>query len=159
MSNELMTMLVGQHFSPPATVILKCLRNGTIVRLEPEPTNPYDAGAIEVRLAPGQIDREKLASYAEDLAGHGSSPDEVDANDDGGIRLGHVASSTGKPFAKAKGRHSGLVGTVELAGVVPCEGWLEWVGEDVLIRIPNISQADAQRARWLEPDGSDPTGQ
>jgi hypothetical protein len=133
-ASRLMTMLVGQHFNPPATVILKCLRNGTIVRLMPEPTNPYDEGAIEVRLEPGQIDRERLESFAEDLAGHGSSPDEVDAND-GNIRLGHVAASGGKPFAKAIGRYPGLVGTKELAAVVPCEGRLEWVGEDVMIRM------------------------
>ena len=49
-ASRLTTMLVGQHFNPPATIILKCLRNGTRVRLVPEPTNPYDEGAIEVRL-------------------------------------------------------------------------------------------------------------
>jgi hypothetical protein len=146
MSNELTTMLVGQHFNPPATVILKCLRNGTKVQLVPEPTNPYDEGAIEVRLVPGQIDRGRLESFAEDLAGHGSSFEEIDVLDTAEwrsegewLRLGHVAANGGKPFAKAKTRHVGLVGTKELAGVVPCEGRLEWVGEDVMIKVRQLS--------------------
>jgi hypothetical protein len=141
MSNPLRTLLVGQHFHPPAKIVLACLTAGTAVRLEPDPQNPYDSEAIKVILAFDQIDRAGIAELRdreEELIGFGSSYETLT---DGGpaaeMQLGHVAASTGKPLAKAKERlpNLGLVGTKELASRVPCPGRLMWVGEDICVEV------------------------
>lgn len=40
--------IVGAHFRPPAKIILNCLQAGHRLLLLPEPSNPYDAFAIQV---------------------------------------------------------------------------------------------------------------
>jgi HIRAN domain len=40
--------VVGMHFRPPAKPILANLPSGAILRLAPEPTNPYDPNAVAV---------------------------------------------------------------------------------------------------------------
>ena len=40
--------IVGAHFRPPAKFLLSSLAAGARLGLEPEPENPYDAGAVKV---------------------------------------------------------------------------------------------------------------
>ena len=42
--------ILGSHFRPPAKLIFQYLASGTVLLLEPEPDNPYDANAIKVML-------------------------------------------------------------------------------------------------------------
>jgi hypothetical protein len=130
----LKVLLVGQYFHPPASTVLKCLPDGALVALRAEPDNPWDELAVQVLLAPGQIKPEALASYAEDLAGHGTSTDEVEALDKPpGLLLGHVGASGGKPLARAAIR--GLSGNVEALPFVPCAGRLRWIGEAIIVEL------------------------
>jgi len=48
-------LIVGAHFRPPAKAILQVLPNDARLRLEPEPSNPYDANAIKVTLSPESL--------------------------------------------------------------------------------------------------------
>jgi hypothetical protein len=57
--------LVGMHFRPPAKAILQVLPSGCPLQVVPEPDNPYDANALAVMVATGDIP--PLAH--EDLAG------------------------------------------------------------------------------------------
>lgn len=50
MSETITTSLVGAHFRPPAKALLACLPAGHPLALRPEPTNEYDANAVQVVL-------------------------------------------------------------------------------------------------------------
>lgn len=50
MSDSITTQLVGAHFRPPAKALLACLPAGHPLLLRPEPTNEYDANAVQVVL-------------------------------------------------------------------------------------------------------------
>ncbi len=49
-SSSLIGMLVGSHFRPPASSILKLLPASQSLVLQPEPDNPYDESAVKVVL-------------------------------------------------------------------------------------------------------------
>jgi hypothetical protein len=88
--------LVGAHFHPPAKLLLQHLRNGTPLRLEREPENPYDSNAIGVWIDilsdyDLQLDEGALAGYGLDI-------DEVV---NGHWQLGHVAAKTGEAASLA----------------------------------------------------------
>jgi len=48
--DSITTQLVGAHFRPPAKALLACLPAGHPLFLRPEPTNEYDANAVQVVL-------------------------------------------------------------------------------------------------------------
>lgn len=50
MSESIITSIVGQHFRPPAKALLACLPAGHPLFLRPEPTNEWDANAVQVLL-------------------------------------------------------------------------------------------------------------
>lgn len=101
--------IVGAHFRPPAKALCATLGQGSIVRLVPEPTNPYDAHAVAVWVHIGQIhDREELATLA---AGYGYDLEQLDLgttsspfsdDPDGWWQLGYIpAVKAGKEGAPA----------------------------------------------------------
>jgi hypothetical protein len=107
------TMLVGAHFVPPAKLVLEHLASGTELILEPYDDNPYDSSAIRVLVEPRLIPESQHGVLDEKLPGAGSDMQTLLAS--GPLVLGHVASSGGKPLAKANA--SGpiqYVGTLEV---------------------------------------------
>jgi hypothetical protein len=90
--------LVGSHFYPPAKQLLAALRAGTLLRLEREPQNAFDANAIGVWIELADI------AYALDLdmeamAGYGFYQADFEARRS--WQLGHVAAKTGEAAALA----------------------------------------------------------
>jgi len=81
--------LVGAHFHPPAKWVLPCLPAGIILRLEPDPGNPYDEFAIRVLCASESIPVGQHEMLAEALVGTAFELADVLAA--GEIWLGFVA--------------------------------------------------------------------
>jgi hypothetical protein len=122
MENKLIGLLVGMHFNPPAKALLASLPAGAILRLEPEPENPYDANAVRVFCRTSALVAGEALGLA--LAEMGREIGEVLAELE--WPLGHLAASGGKPLAKAG--ITELVGTVEFLASRPAEG-LEWLAK------------------------------
>lgn len=105
----LVGLLVGMHFYPPSKLLLANLPAGTSLRLEPEPTNPYDEHAIKVLVEPSAVPEDLREATAGDLAGHGYTWEELLA--EGERQIGHVAKTGGKPL-----EGTGYSGNLEIAG-------------------------------------------
>lgn len=93
----MISLLVGMHFRPPAKLVLEALRGGTSLRLIPEPSNPYDAFAIQVWVATSSIPESQQESLREKLPEMGWTLDGLFELET--IQLGYVAASGGKPLA------------------------------------------------------------
>lgn len=93
--------LVGAHFRPPAKQILQALPAGVLLRLEPEPENPYDAKAIKVFVRPSAVPEGQHEALQLALSGTGFDLQELLEFDDW-LQLGFVADSDGK-VCKASG--------------------------------------------------------
>ena len=64
--------ILGSHFRPPAKLIFQYLASGTVLLLEPEPDNPYDANAIKVMLPSSDLPSDpefidNLSSFGHDI--------------------------------------------------------------------------------------------
>ena len=133
----MMTLLVGQHFSPPAKLLLQCVRGGASITIHPEPDNPYDPNALKVFIATSEIDYEALRDKEEELAGMGLGLEDI--TNQAEWPLGHIAAGEGKPLAKVKSKLGlDLVGTLELIqiGQWPLKGALVFDGTgEVLIEL------------------------
>ena len=94
------SLLVGAHFRPPAKSLLTFLASGQILRLEPEPENPYDENAIKVILDTQDLDFTKLNydSANEALASQGFTLDDILAEPS--WHLGYVARDGNKDLVK-----------------------------------------------------------
>lgn len=68
---NLLFPLVGSHFRPPASLVLACLEGGTPLRLEREPSNPYDSAAVQVWVKPSSIPENQHPKLEEELPGAG----------------------------------------------------------------------------------------
>lgn len=90
------SLLVGGHFRPPAKQVLSILSSGVELDLEPEPENPYDAGAIRVMLRPALIPESQESALDEALQGTGC--DAQDMLHGPPLHLGYVAKTGGKPL-------------------------------------------------------------
>jgi hypothetical protein len=112
-------------------IILNLLPQNCKVELVPEQSNPYDSGAIVVQVRTEQIPADELRAMTEDLLGQGFSPEDLAAKPS--WPLGHLAASGGKPLAKMRNTRPDLIGTAELASLVPCEAELRFEGEFVLV--------------------------
>ena len=66
--------VVGAYFRPPAKAILQVLPTGTPLVLRPEPTNQYDANAIQVIVATSDIPQDDLEAA---VCGYGFTLEEV----------------------------------------------------------------------------------
>jgi hypothetical protein len=94
------------HFRPPAKFVLASLPAGCQLRLEPEPSNPYDEKAIMVFCQAKDIPESQHGALAEALLGTGFDISDVLAGGidpsgsgavgAGEIWLGYVADSDGK---------------------------------------------------------------
>lgn len=74
--DSITTQLVGAHFRPPAKALLACLPAGHPLLLRPEPSNEYDANAVQVvllrsTLEPLLADEAFSAELENQLAGQG----------------------------------------------------------------------------------------
>lgn len=107
MPRELMSLLVGAHFRPPAKQLLAQVPAGLPLRFHPEWGNPYDSCAIKVKLRVVDVPTSFDTSIEEALQGTGWSwadlregiVDEEDFESDY-IFLGYVAKTGGKPLQK-----------------------------------------------------------
>lgn len=100
MRNNLLIPLVGSHFRPPASLVLASLPAGTELRLVPEPTNPYDPGAVQVWVSPASIPDSQYAGLEESLPASGHDLSELLAGPD--LMLGYLCAATnGKQLGKA----------------------------------------------------------
>ncbi len=87
MTDSITTQLVGAHFRPPAKALLAVLPAGHPLLLRPEPTNEYDANAVQVLLRTSSLIllitevtfRDELENQ---LAGAGFDVDAVLAEDE-----------------------------------------------------------------------------
>lgn len=94
------SLLVGAHFRPPAKQVLECLPSGARLLLVPEPENPYDENALQVRVDVGEaVPEGQLDLLSGKLEGTGFDLNELLAGEP--IQLGYVAKSGGGPLVKA----------------------------------------------------------
>lgn len=101
--------IVGAHFRPPAKALLGVLPMGTKLTLFPEPTNPYDANAVQILLDGQDIgDTISDATIADAIIGTGWSPEEVR---EGVLHLGYIPK-TEAVWLQAKVPAKGLDGTL-----------------------------------------------
>lgn len=144
---KLFSILVGAHFVPPAKFFLEHLPAGTSLRLEPDPENPYDENAIVVMVRPQAVPEGQRAELGVKIPGMGFDLDELlMANE--WLRLGHVASSGGKPLLKAKLVRDDLVGNIEFLAVMngPTEASLAFDGSGLIL----VGLDEDQPARQIE---------
>lgn len=97
------TLLVGAHFRPPAKQVLTALPSGSLLRLQPEPENPYDPKAIRVLASFESIPESQYSELDDRMIGTGHDLESLRAA--GEIFLGFVPDSAGKVC-----RDSGLPG-------------------------------------------------
>lgn len=107
----LIVPIVGAHFRPPAKWMLARLPNGAPLRLEAEPSNPYDPNAIKVWASPAEVPESERAALADEIAGAGFSLDELLASGEK-IWLGYIGDSQGKLCIK-----NGWLGNAEVHAV------------------------------------------
>lgn len=67
MTDSITTQLVGAHFRPPAKALLACLPAGHPLLLRPEPTNEYDANAVQVVLRTDSLASLRDDSFLDEL--------------------------------------------------------------------------------------------
>lgn len=139
MTKQLKTLLVGQHFKPPAKALLAALPQGAKVTIIPEPDNPYDSEALLVVVETSEIDESSLDEAM--LAGMGQSLSDVMEQES--WTLGHVAASGGKPLLKAKAAGADdLIGTKEVHAAAndewPQEAKVEVRGDGTVVLMLDV---------------------
>lgn len=105
---QITSLLVGDHFVPPAKLLLQHLASGCGLILEPDDANPYDEEAVVVSVDCQLIPDSQFPALEEALPAMGFTLEQIMSG--GTVRLGHVASSAGKPLAKARQQEPELVG-------------------------------------------------
>lgn len=110
------TLLVGDHFRPPAKLVLAHLPAGAKLGLEPEDNNPYDDEAVRVMLDPGQIPESQFPALEEGLPEMGCTLEQLMSG--GPLHLGYVPKSGGKPLVTAQGSDPGLIGNHEVREIL-----------------------------------------
>lgn len=80
--------LVGMRYRPPAAAILSVLPAGAALHLRPEPSNPFDANAIQVLVATMEIPEGQREGLALAAAPFGFTIEEILAADE--WHLGYV---------------------------------------------------------------------
>lgn len=76
---EISCPLVGMHFRPPAKAILAFLPSNAAVALKLEPSNPYDANAVQVLVASTQVPEDLRSSLESQLGPMGHDLESFDA--------------------------------------------------------------------------------
>lgn len=112
MPRELVSLLVGDHFRPPAKLILAHLPIGAPLRLDPEDTNPYDEEAVKIMFDPWQIPESQFEALDSELPAMGFTLEQVMSGGD--LQLGYIPKSGGKPLLQAQKEEPGLVGNHEV---------------------------------------------
>jgi len=80
--------IVGMHFRPPASIVLKHLRSGGPIILEAEPSNQYDSNAIKVLVPKHSIPASQ--ELKDLLPGFGIDPEEFFESEEP-LFLGYIA--------------------------------------------------------------------
>lgn len=111
MTKVLTTLLVGDHFRPPAKLVLAHLPSGTRLRLELEDGNPYDQDAIRVLVETRLIPESQFGALETALPDMGYTLEQVLSG--GTVWLGYIPASRGKPLATAQRVEPDLVGNHE----------------------------------------------
>lgn len=133
MTQVYLSPLVGMHFRPPAKLVLKALPGGVALRLQAEPDNPYDAGAVQVWASPR--DMVIAACDVEEFEGHGHPLGDVLALPE--IMLGYLCSASNKKALAASPGAVGndIVGAACSAAVAEDGAWpsavLDWSGTGI----------------------------
>lgn len=111
MTKTITSLLVGDHFCPPAKTILAHLPSGCQLRLECEDDNPYDEEAVRVHVDPMEIPQSQYPELEEALPASGATLEQVMSS--GPIWLGYIPKTGGKPLAAAQIGDPSLVGNHE----------------------------------------------
>lgn len=98
--NNIVGLLVGVHFHPPAKILLEALPGGALLALTPEPENEYDPNAIKVSISPEAFPESTYEFLSENLPSGGLTLEQFMSG--GEFMLGHVGKSGGKPLDKAR---------------------------------------------------------
>ena len=109
------TLLVGDHFRPPAKLLLAHLPSGCELGLEPEDSNPYDEEAVRVMLDPRLIPDSQYPALEDETSGlptMGFTLEQVMST--GPMQLGYIPKTGGKPLLTAQAGDPGLVGNHEV---------------------------------------------
>jgi hypothetical protein len=112
MTKILKSLLVGAYNHPPAKVILEALPEGTSLRLEVEPSNPWDENAIKVFVKVDAIPKGQFEELEVKLPGMGFTLADLLREEE--VFLGYVAKTGGKPLEKARAKDLTLVGNKEI---------------------------------------------
>lgn len=111
MTRVLTSLLVGEHFRPPAKLILAHLSSGCQLILEPEDGNPYDEEAVKVLIECKHIPESQYQALDEELPAMGFTLEQVMSG--GTCWLGYIPKSGGKPLLTAQATERFLVGNHE----------------------------------------------
>lgn len=117
----LLAPIVGAYHRPPAKQTLAVLPAGSQLELVPEPENPYDSKAIQVRVRLYEVmPIGQVGALAQALEGTGYEVNELCSASADALQLGYIADSDGKALAKLAVATPGLSGNREV-GVVLAE--------------------------------------
>lgn len=119
--SQITTLLVGDHFRPPAKLILQHLPSGCQLQLMAEDDNAYDEEAVKVLVGTDQIPEEQYSALAEALPGMGFELEQVMST--GPVWLGYVPKSGGKPLLTAQKEAPELVGNHEVREAMAAESY------------------------------------
>lgn len=138
----LTTLLVGQHYHPPAKILLEHLPAGASLRLIHYAENPYDERAIGVWVEPKELPESQWPELEVKLPGQGFDLKEMLQSNEP-LMLGHCAASGGKPLGKALLARSDLVSNAEIFDLLPCNARLVFDGSGatlIEVTVPEAGQ-------------------
>lgn len=118
---ELTSLLVGDHFRPPAKLILANLPAGAKLLLRLEDDNPYDEEAVRVLVETKSIPESRYSQLDQDLPSMGFTLEQVLSG--GEVWLGYIPKSGGKPLLTAQRAEPGLVGNHEFREGMLSDSW------------------------------------
>lgn len=114
----------GAGFRPPAKAIINCLRAGAALELVREPTNQYDANAVQVWCKPSAVHEEDREKLELELAGFGVTLEEFD--EPPGWFLGYLGAPWAKELAPELDREGAVArATLRFSGAGKPEAVIE----------------------------------
>ena len=108
------SLIVGAYHRPPAKSLLAILPAGCELGLRPEPTNPYDSGAVQVIVATSQIPAGQYQTLEVLAEGQGFQLAEILAQEE--WQLGYLPSPNNKKAMQSGKWASNLDWTGQVPG-------------------------------------------
>ncbi len=114
-----LSLIVGGHFRPPAKQVLARLPAGTLLMLEEDNNNLYDAAAVKVLVDPAVIPESQFGELEPELNEAGVTLEQLMSG--GPLQLGFIPAQEGKPLAKARMAEPELLGNMQVRELMPCK--------------------------------------